>query len=298
MGRLLNISEAAERLGVTATTVRRWEAAGRISAKRTVGGQRRYEEDEVQRLATEPRRPGKRHPPKASEPEWEDISGPRSSQEAGAGEVIEPKPAAYPIPPWEQRMEEARADLEVHKLQQEREDLIRQREEQLAATERARLAELRSEEHLSRERENRERRRKEEERRIDGLLLYAKVTVAVSGAPSGLQAEITRDLLDYVTPVNFPDALSPYEAQSLIKQRIEKGLSRWQKKRKEKGHYESLRREARNQARLKTLGSDWDSAAAREACKEVERLFERQVSPEWDREEVIDWVDSILDAWE
>lgn len=285
---------ATQRLGVTATTVRRWEAAGRISAKRTVGGQRRYEEDEVQRLATEPCRPGKRRPPEASEPEWEDISG--SSQEAGAGEVVEPKRAAYPIPPWEQRTEEARADLEVHKLQQEKEDLIRQREEELAAAERARLTERRSEEHLSRERENRERRRKEEERRIDGLLLYAKVTVGVSGAPSGLQAEITRDLLDYVTPVNFPDALSPYEAQSLIKQRIEQGLSRWQKKQKRKEHYESLRREARNQAHLKTLGGDWDSEAAREACKEVERLFEKQVSPEWHREEVVDWVDLILDA--
>ena len=140
MGRLLNISEAAQRLGVTATTVRRWEAAGRITAKRTVGGQRRYEEDEVERLATEPRRHSKRRPQRMSGPEWEDLSGPGSLQEAGAGEVIEPKPAAYPIPPWEQRTEEARADLEVHKLQQEKEGLIRQREEELAAAERARVA--------------------------------------------------------------------------------------------------------------------------------------------------------------
>lgn len=42
MDRLLSISEAAELLGVSATTLRRWDEAGTLVAQRTQGGKRRY----------------------------------------------------------------------------------------------------------------------------------------------------------------------------------------------------------------------------------------------------------------
>jgi excisionase family DNA binding protein len=43
MERFLSIGEAAKALGVSITTLRRWEASGRISAEHTVGGHRRYD---------------------------------------------------------------------------------------------------------------------------------------------------------------------------------------------------------------------------------------------------------------
>jgi excisionase family DNA binding protein len=43
MERLLGIGEAAKALGVSVTTLRRWEACGRISAEHTAGGHRRYD---------------------------------------------------------------------------------------------------------------------------------------------------------------------------------------------------------------------------------------------------------------
>lgn len=44
MPRLLSISEAAEELGVSITTLRRWEQQGRlVASERTKGGQRRYD---------------------------------------------------------------------------------------------------------------------------------------------------------------------------------------------------------------------------------------------------------------
>ena len=43
MGRLVSIGEAARALGVSITTLRRWEASGRLVPERTTGGHRRYD---------------------------------------------------------------------------------------------------------------------------------------------------------------------------------------------------------------------------------------------------------------
>ena len=48
---MVPIGEAARRLGVSVDTLRRWERAGRIVAVRTAGGQRRYTDAEVERVA-------------------------------------------------------------------------------------------------------------------------------------------------------------------------------------------------------------------------------------------------------
>lgn len=43
MERLVSIGEAAKALGVSITTLRRWEASGRLAAEYTAGGHRRYD---------------------------------------------------------------------------------------------------------------------------------------------------------------------------------------------------------------------------------------------------------------
>ena len=43
MDRFIGISEAAAALGVSVTTLRRWEAAGHVVAERSAGGHRRYD---------------------------------------------------------------------------------------------------------------------------------------------------------------------------------------------------------------------------------------------------------------
>src|ERR1700688_118015 len=43
MERIVGISEAAEALGVAMSTLRRWEASGKMVAEHTVGGHRRYD---------------------------------------------------------------------------------------------------------------------------------------------------------------------------------------------------------------------------------------------------------------
>lgn len=47
---LLAIGEAARVLGVSVSTVRRWESLGHIASRRTVGNQRRYRYADVTAL--------------------------------------------------------------------------------------------------------------------------------------------------------------------------------------------------------------------------------------------------------
>lgn len=47
---LLSVSDACARLGVSPTTLKRWEKAGRISALRTPTGHRRYHRIDVDAL--------------------------------------------------------------------------------------------------------------------------------------------------------------------------------------------------------------------------------------------------------
>lgn len=56
LGRFLRVGQAAELLGVTVETVRRWETEGRLSVERTSGGQRLVPITEVSRLLAERRR--------------------------------------------------------------------------------------------------------------------------------------------------------------------------------------------------------------------------------------------------
>jgi molybdopterin-binding protein len=58
----LRLGQAAEMLGVTVETLRRWEADGRLTVSRSPGGQRRVPLAEVSRLLTERRRAGSDRP--------------------------------------------------------------------------------------------------------------------------------------------------------------------------------------------------------------------------------------------
>jgi molybdopterin-binding protein len=58
----MRIGEAAEWLGVSVETIRRWGHEGRITVSRTAGGQRTVSRDEVGRLMIERRRPGSQRP--------------------------------------------------------------------------------------------------------------------------------------------------------------------------------------------------------------------------------------------
>jgi excisionase family DNA binding protein len=47
MDRLLTLEETANILGVAKITLRRWDNSGKLKALRTVGGARRYSEEDI-----------------------------------------------------------------------------------------------------------------------------------------------------------------------------------------------------------------------------------------------------------
>ncbi len=49
----LTPTQVAERLGVSVKTVSRWANEGRLAHQRTLGGHRRYDPDQIDRLARE-----------------------------------------------------------------------------------------------------------------------------------------------------------------------------------------------------------------------------------------------------
>lgn len=49
------IGRAAEMIGVSVSTLLRWEKEGRVKASRTLGGQRRFEHAEIERVKAEMR---------------------------------------------------------------------------------------------------------------------------------------------------------------------------------------------------------------------------------------------------
>jgi len=58
----IRIGQAAEMLGVTVDTIRRWETEGRLHVERTAGGQRQVSLGEVTRLLAERRRAATERP--------------------------------------------------------------------------------------------------------------------------------------------------------------------------------------------------------------------------------------------
>lgn len=50
MEKLITLQQASEILGVSKITLRRWDNSGKFRAFRTIGGARRYSEDDINKL--------------------------------------------------------------------------------------------------------------------------------------------------------------------------------------------------------------------------------------------------------
>ena len=58
MDRLLTLEETANILGVAKITLRRWDNSGKLKALRTVGGARRYSEEDINNFVKKMRKDG------------------------------------------------------------------------------------------------------------------------------------------------------------------------------------------------------------------------------------------------
>jgi excisionase family DNA binding protein len=267
--KLLTPAEKARQLGVSVDTLRRWENEGRINSTRTAGGQRRYRADERPRPAVVVEADHDDHDPRFGGPVGRAVSAPA-------------------VLPWQERIEERRADVEVAKLDREHRAILRAQAEE--REERRRRA-VEAEQQAAAERE-RQSSLMRESQRLD-LLVQQGVMLALS-APMELQAAIRRELLAYVTTERFPARLSPMELSSLLAARVEHVLKPW----RDKQHLGELMKEARSRALLATAGAEWDYDPAQTARREVEARLSREIDPSWTKGDVRSRVDELLEEWD
>jgi DNA-binding transcriptional MerR regulator len=299
---MLRITEAAKRLGVTPATLRRWEEEGLIIPDRTAGGERRYHEGELDqleaRIASGSLIRKKRRLGNSRRAAAKSIVDDEIEEESP---IIPPAPptAAPDPPPWERVVYEARADLEVKKIQREKRELERiEREAEEARSREAQDVLQRKEEENARD-----QAQAREEQRLASLRSYGETKATFSGAPIEYKAAITRDLAKYVSAEQFPPSLALWQAWEYLDARVEQLLKPWRVQ-KAKEHAAAERRRAydgllslgRSHANSRT--SNWNPEDAIQARQEVERELKEEVGSDWTRQEVVDLVEEILEEWE
>lgn len=299
---MLRINEAAKRLGVTPGTLRRWEDEGLIHPDRTAGGERRFHEGELDQLAARvaegggPRREMRRatsaRPTVAEAAEEVDQSDDDSSN-------LDRFPSAQEaLSPWERRVHEARADLEVRKLKRDAAELDRAECE----AEEARTRQQRERARRSEEESLNRKAQAEEEARLRALREHGDWLATLAGAPAEYRAAVTRDLGTYVNWEQFPLTLQSWRANEYLQARVNQLLKPWReaadqerKAKQRQQHLHNLMQSGNTSALLKTLR--WPVEDARRARRQVETILSDEVTPEWTDEEVVDLVEEILEGW-
>lgn len=300
MDKCLSPSDAAERLGITPDTLRRWEREGKLQSDRTPGGQRRYREADIQGLLDG-----------SHTQRFAPIAATRTlptSPPRRVGFEDEYEPSDLPIttkperiPEWERRVNEERADLEVTKIRREREALLRADRE--AAEERSRAIENERLAVAQRERDARdnEARCKRESERLNSLRAFGRAMCIL--APADYQAKVTRDLQTYVNSTQFPADLNSALGYQYVQARVNEILEPWR-------DAESREREKRERvnskthkillamSRAKSRTIDWDEPDAREALAEIKEALDEELSGEPSDPDPDVIADEILNEWD
>lgn len=304
---MLRINEAAKRLGVTPGTLRRWEEQGLIVPDRTAGGERRYHEGELDQLAARIAHPpvsgGRdRDPPRRTRAVA--LAAPDDEDPPDIDGGPHKRPSPPEPPPWERKVQEARADSEVRRLERENAEL--DRVEQEAA--RARDARSREAARLATEAQARDQAVHEEERRLASLRAQGDMMAAMTGAPVEYRAAVTRDLATYVTAQQFPPG--SWQQTSYLSARVEKILKPWREMQAKEKHEAAQKREDEHRrlqceslVRMGLSIADnktvlWRSRDRADALQDVEEALKDEVEYEWTGNDVAELVDEILAEWE
>jgi len=140
---VLSIRQAAERLGVSVSTVRAWADDGRLPSERTPGNHRRFSEADVERLLSGEvvRRSASIAEFRAGAGAGSDAgadAGPEQSRRSSVRRVARSylEARAVAVPPWEARVKHAQADVAVLKAHHELRALTRAERDEEVASER------------------------------------------------------------------------------------------------------------------------------------------------------------------
>lgn len=290
MDRSLSPRDAAEKLGISPDTLRRWEREGLIQCERTPGGQRRYREDDISSMLAA----------RSSEPQPRVMPGKSPVRSLNGSADARARAIAPQVAPWERRVREEQADLEVTRIRRERAQLVRAERAEREARERAINDAGQVEAARAAERERITAFEAIQTRRLNELREYGKVCAV--WAPPEYQAKVVRDLLSSVNIEDYPPDLSDYLARVQVNAQVEKLLKPWRDEEARK------RMTLESQRKLDSLilsgkwhaqagTRTWDRRAADRANRAVERALRDEVDADWTGDEVRDLVDDVLDEW-
>jgi excisionase family DNA binding protein len=299
MSRSISPRDAAEMLGISTETLRRWEREGRLLVERTPGGQRRYREDAITALLA----PTTTASPTSARISQSKIAPSESDRAASKDHEIQeatPSPGNE-LPHWERRVREERADLEIARIRSERSELLRAQREEAAIRaseemERERMLVNQRENERSTADANARERARLAELRAHGRLLSLR-------APPEHQAKVVRDLESFVTSEAFPLTMSSYVAEQTIAARVDRVLKPWREAEEAKA---AKTKSARALAQLIAQGEShafistlsWNSKEAEGAREDVRVALHDEVSSDWSHAEVCRLVDEILEDWD
>jgi hypothetical protein len=191
------------------------------------------------------------------------------------------------LPPWKQRVHEAEAELDVLKLDGERERVLESREaresarHQAAAERAARVAET---------------------ARLRGLRDSAMREVPYLTPPE-VRAEVARELESCVTTEHYPATLADEHIATLLKAEVGRLLRPW---RAREARRERSKRDIAERERI--IGSavmhlfwkmplDWDADTRADFRREVRIALEDDVTPGMDQAEANAIARDVLDEW-
>lgn len=283
----VRIGQAAQLAGVSIDTLRRWESQGKLTAARSLGGQRSYRVADIESLRED------------DEHENESISAP---------EVASPSPTQ--APPWKEREANAAADLTVTKLRINQREEIRRYNE---AGERRFDAQCAEEDR--REEETRARAEQEAERSRQYSALeksLRSIRSQLGWETAAVRAEVERFLADNATVgVSIPWIEAEVTAL-LDRHRADREA---EARREREAGYKQLQVAAQQVADAIRLGvllrygnsfaakrtadrKEWDADIAEEALQEVRDHLSEVVKPDWTEKRVEREVTDTLAEWE
>lgn len=249
--------------GVSVDTVRNWDRQGRLSARRSPGGQRRFHLEDVESFLQRCERPrgapaGDHTPRKLSDASVQLPTRVESEISAAGGRTIQSPSNAG------RAAEVASQATQIERLRREAEANV-------------------------------------DALRLDALKAHGRASAIQ--VPAEWRAYVVRDLETYVTAVQFPRGLSDWEARSFVEDRVKTLLqpywdeiARREEHERRRLRLQNLLECGRRHFRVETFL--WTTDETEEAELAVEGELARRVKWDWSEESVCDLVEEILQGFE
>ena len=277
MDRLLTIGQVAKRLRVSVDVVRSLDERDELKARRTPGGHRRYLPADVDRARAL-------------------LQGRRSRTQTSSSRTSTPRrrpPSAFarrlPAPDEDfEDFDDFKADGEVLSVDEFRAEVEREAAKERAAAEAKARAAAAEAEH----------------QRLEGLKKYGR-ELAFYSLPAEWRARVVEALEEFVTPTRVPASLAPWQAQEIVKSRVDvfkkehdDAEDQRRKREDDERKIEWLIAWGKSYAISATGGVDWSSSDQERARRDVESELKQKVKADMSYGNVKDLVDDVLRLWE